>query len=289
MGDQPESRTEREHQELALLVAYSQDDFIRANGTDHGSAQFVADAIQAAGFTREPQLSEEELEILRTALQVAIGRSKQTVRGSSYRTNRRNRSTSESARTRRYRVLLEKLGGPKIPVAPVEFPKDEAEAEAGDRQPVESAWEREKRRRREISRLRQGKHDPYWRYRQKLRGLPSRPVGASESDEHSDDAQEAAEAVETAAEARWVVFHDRTGIDDGSEDFAHGELFGRLGMRDAEDTTLEYGVANFGDLEDVLTDHSSERSSLKWARAMVQPSYGDLLVARRWTPPKLSA
>lgn len=170
MGNRTEDRVEREHQELALLVAYTQDDFIRANGTDGGSAQAVADAIQAAGFTREPLLSEDELELLRTALQVAIGRSKQPVRSRSQRRARSRKDRADSARTRRYRVLLEKLGGPKIPVAPVESPAAaESEPTEPDSQPKESSWEREKRRRREISKLRQGmKQDPYWRYRNSL-------------------------------------------------------------------------------------------------------------------------
>ena len=170
MGDQTEDWIEREHRELALLVAHTQDDYIRAHGTDGGSAQAVADAIQAAGFTREPLLSEDELELLRTALQVAIGRLRQPLRSGSQRRTRSRQDRADSARTRRYRVLLEKLGGPKIPVAPVESPAAaEPEPTETDSQPRESSWEREKRRRREISKLRQGmKQDPYWRYRNSL-------------------------------------------------------------------------------------------------------------------------
>lgn len=289
MGDQPESRTEQEHQELALLVAYTQDGFIRANGTDHGVAQVVADAIQEAGFTREPALSEDELEILRTALQVAIGRSKQPVRGGSYRRTRTGQDRAESARTRRYRVLLEKLGGPKIPVVPVaeEQTADEKSFEEKGREAdAKQARELDRKRDRERLRRRTLPKDPYWQYRNKLRGIPQKPVGASEGSERSDDAQDSPETVETAAEPRWRVFHDRYGIDDGSEDFAHGELFG---VRDAEDRSLEYGIANFGDLEDVITEHGAERSSLRWARAVIQPSYGDILVARPWDQPKPAA
>lgn len=238
-----EDRKIQEHQELALLVAYTQDEFIRANGTDHGVAQVVADAIQEAGFAREHQLSEDELEILRTALQIAIGRSKQTVRSGSYRRTRNRQDRAESARARRYRVLLEKLGGPKIPVAPV--------AEE-DQTP----------------------------------GITQKPVDSTQLPEHSDYARDEIKAAGTAAEAFWTVLYDRTGTDDGSEHFAHWEPFG---VRDAEDTSLEYGVANFGDLEDVLTESDTERTTLKWARSMLQPSYGDLLVARPWTPPEIAA
>lgn len=289
MGDRTEDRIEREHQELALLVAYTQDDYIRAHGTDGGSAQAVADAIQDAGFTREPLLSEDELEILRTALQVAIGRSKQTGRGGSYRRTRSRQDRADSARTRRYRVLLEKLGGPKIPVAPVaeSAPAEEKSFdERGREADAQRAKDLERRREKEKLRRRTLPKDPYWQYRNRLRGIPQKPVGTSENSERSDDAREAPETVGTAAVARWRVFHDRTGIDDGSEDFAHSELFG---VRDAEDTSLEYGVANFGDLEDVLTESDRERSTLEWARAMLQPSYGDLLVARPWTPPERAA
>lgn len=286
MEDQTENRVAQEHQELAVLVAYTQDDYIRANGTDHGSAQAIADAIQAAGFTKDPVLSEAELELLRLALKIAMGQSRQTVRGGSYRRfNRGQRQSTDSARTRRYRVLLEKLGGPKIPVAPVEDTKVE-EPEATEL-PAESSWEREKKRRREISRLHQSsKHDPYWRYRNRLRGVPQEPVGDHIDSGRSDDAQKRSEAVGTAAGGRWVVFSDRNSIDDGSEDFAHSELFG---ARDSEDRSLEYGIANMGDLEDVITEYGAERSSLKWAQSVIQPSYGDLLVARHWNPPKISA
>lgn len=283
MGDQTEDRIEREHRELALLVAHTQDDYIRAHGTDGGSAQAVADAIQEAGFTREPLLSEDELEILRTALQVAIGRSKQPLRSRSQRRARSRQDRADSARTRRYRVLLEKLGGPKIPVAPVVdeppadgkfFEEKRREADAQRAQELERKRERERLPRRTLPK------DPYWQHRNRLRGILQEPVGASESSERSDDAREAPETVGTAAVARWRVFHDRTAIDGGSEDFAHSELFG---ARDAEDRSLEYGIANFGDLEDVITEHGAERSSLRWARAVIQPSYGDLLVARPWS------
>lgn len=286
MGDQTEDRIEREHRELALLVAHTQDDYIRAHGTDGGSAKAVANAIQEAGFTREPLLSEDELELLRTALQVAIGRSKQTARGGSYRKPRSRQDRAESARTRRYRVLLEKLGGPKIPVAPVvdEPPADGKSFEEKHREAdAQRAQELERKREREMLRRRTIPNDPYWRYRDRLRGVPQEPVGATDVSERSDDARKSIGAVETAAEASWSVFNDRSGIDDGSEDFAHSELFG---VRDVEDRSLEYGIANFGDLEDVITEHGAERSSLSWARAAILPSYGDLLVARPWSRPK---
>lgn len=286
MGDQTEDRIEREHRELALLVAHTQDDYIRAHGTDGGSAQAVADAIQEAGFTREPLLSEDELELLRTALQVVIGRSKQTARGGSYRKPQSRQDRAESARTRRYRVLLEKLGGPKIPVAPVaENAPAEGKSfeERGQEAEAQRAQELERKREREMLRRRTIPKDPYWRYRDRLRGVPQEPVGAADVSERSDDARKSIGAVETAAEARWSVFNDRSSIDDGSEDFAHSELFG---VRDVEDRSLEYGIANFGDLEDVITEHGAERSSLRWARAVILPSYGDLLVARSWSRPK---
>ncbi len=289
MGDQTEDRIEREHRELALLVAHTQDDYIRAHGTDGGSAQAVADAIQEAGFTREPLLSEDELELLRTALQVAIGRSKQTARGGSYRNPRSRQDRADSARTRRYRVLLEKLGGPKIPVAPVDEnapAEGKSFEERGQEAEAQRAQELERKREREMLRRRTIPKDPYWRYRNRLRGVPQEPVGATEVSERSDDARKSIGAVETAAVARWSVFSDCSDIDDGSEDFAHSELFG---VRDAEDRSLEYGIANFGDLEDVITEHGAERSSLSWARAVILPSYGDLLVARPWTPPEPTA
>jgi len=38
--------------ELAVIVAYTQDEYIRKHGTEHGVAQEVARAILAAGFTK---------------------------------------------------------------------------------------------------------------------------------------------------------------------------------------------------------------------------------------------
>lgn len=39
-------------QELAVIVAYTQDEYIRKHGTEHGVAQEVAKAILAAGFVK---------------------------------------------------------------------------------------------------------------------------------------------------------------------------------------------------------------------------------------------
>jgi len=39
--------------ELAVIVAYTQDEYIRKHGTEHGVAQEVAKAILAAGFTKK--------------------------------------------------------------------------------------------------------------------------------------------------------------------------------------------------------------------------------------------
>lgn len=169
-----------EHNELANIVAYTEDDYLRERGSLSGSAQAVADAIQAAGYRKGPQLSEAELELIRLALQIAIGQSRSAVPLGSHRhAGRSGLKNSDSARKRRYRVLLEKLGGSKIPVAPVEDEEPaKPELSESDSQPKVSSWEREKKRRREISKLRQSSRvGPHWRYRQKLRGVPQKSVG----------------------------------------------------------------------------------------------------------------
>lgn len=57
MGDGAESSSTDSSQaklqhELAVIVAYTQDEYIRKHGTEHGVAQEVAKAILAAGFVR---------------------------------------------------------------------------------------------------------------------------------------------------------------------------------------------------------------------------------------------
>lgn len=53
-GEPIEEPTEAElQQELAVIVAYTQDEYIRKHGTEHGVAQEVAKAILAAGFVKD--------------------------------------------------------------------------------------------------------------------------------------------------------------------------------------------------------------------------------------------
>ena len=50
---------------------------------------------------------------------------------------------------------------------------------------------------------------------------------------------------------------------------------------------LEYGVASYGDLGDIISDQSEggRLSTKRWAEARLQPEYGDLLVARQAARP----
>jgi len=53
-GEPIEQSTEAElQQELAVIVAYTQDEYIRKHGNEHGVAQEVARAILAAGFVKD--------------------------------------------------------------------------------------------------------------------------------------------------------------------------------------------------------------------------------------------
>ena len=57
MADSPSrpvfhSREAELQSELAVIVAYTQDEYIRKHGSEHGVAQEVAKAILAAGFVK---------------------------------------------------------------------------------------------------------------------------------------------------------------------------------------------------------------------------------------------
>lgn len=56
-SDEEAKRIAQEHQDLAVIVAYAEDDYLREHGTISGSAQAVAAAIQAAGFTRSSSVA----------------------------------------------------------------------------------------------------------------------------------------------------------------------------------------------------------------------------------------
>lgn len=310
MTDQPESKSTQEHQELAVLVAYTEDDYIRGNGTDNGSAQAVADAIQAAGYTKGFDLSEDELSVLRSLLRRSIEEPKPVYPGARYRgtksaTNPRVLSREHPA-LRAKRLLLEKLGGPKAPAEPTDDEIQASEAEETRRVEELMASQRKsaelKRKLREnepMRRRRKISSDPYWRYRRRLRrGVILDAVSPEESAHEAQEIEAAPEdtqisqthgnasttdeaqvAQPTAVENPWrtIALPDPH---DENEHAAHGALWDR--GTDEEDVNLEYGIANFGDLEDVILEPQADRSSRAWAQAAMQVSYGDKLVARRW-------
>ncbi len=106
---------------------------------------------------------------------------------------------------------------------------------------------------------------------------------------------------EARAEAYAQGWGEHPGLDTTSgverRRFARGFLAG-VGWADAhrsaepDEDNWEYGCANFGDLDDVMTVPGplalKGKTGRKWAKGVLQPEYGDLLVRRRpaskWEP-----
>ncbi len=230
-----ESRKNEEHQELAVLVAYTEDDYLRERGTLNGSAQAVATAIQQAGYSRQPQLSEEDLELLRMALQNAVSRSQDVAR--ELRSKPGVSAAASGSLTRRYRLLLERFGGPSLSVSPVAAspvitgPEEVFELESSESSKVDRA-------------LMLPSELP-------VQGVPVALQPKSKSGSRG-----------------WQAVPVELESEEGEGD----------------DPTREYGVANFGDLEDVLSRNDGKRTTREWATNMLQREYGDILVARDWEP-----
>lgn len=235
-----EDRVESEHQELAVLVAYTEDDYLRENGSLGGSAQAVATAIQQAGYSKEPRLTEDELELLRMALQNAVARSQEVAR--ELRSRPGVSAAASGSLTRRYRLLLERFGGPSLPVAPVEAQMVQADEESSLKPLLATTLPSE---------------------------LPVQHAPVELNPRRGSDSAEW-HAVPMAAVPEDEIAQDNS------------QLSGRKAEQD--DPTKEYGVANFGDLDDVLSRPDGKRTTREWATNMLQREYGDILVARDWGP-----
>lgn len=51
------------------------------------------------------------------------------------------------------------------------------------------------------------------------------------------------------------------------------------------DQEWEYAIANYGDLDDIISEPSVDRSTMGWARGALMPEYGDLIVRRKVAGP----